>query len=148
MIWSPLWLGARRAWNGLAKSLMPEWAAKGASSAPAPRESNGIILKNSNHELIFDLKTARLISMRAKVAPDQEFSVASEQLPVFVIQHLTAEKQFRQIASTEAKEIKIHQAENRLTADFTGLGGLDLAATVTVRMDGQRSFQLLDDFHP
>ena len=133
VLWSPLWLGARRAWNMLAKGLTPAWAAKGAAPAPTRDSEDTILLENSDHKLEFDRKNARLLSLRSKIAPDQEFAVASDQLPVFVIQHLTSEKQFRQITSTQAKDVKVNSADNTITAQFTGLAGFDLAATVTIR---------------
>src|SRR5208337_872942 len=71
---------------------------------------------------------------KAKIAPEQEFAVASDQLPVFVVQYLSSEKQFRQIDSSQAKELRVRSSEKTLTADFTGLGGLDLAATVKIRL--------------
>jgi hypothetical protein len=126
-------LGARRAWNMLAGSLTPAKAKGGEAPLPAQAGENVILLENSNHKLEFDGKSARLLSVRSKLAPDQEFAVSNDQLPVFVIQHLTSEKQFRQISSTEAKEVNVRSADNALTADFNGLGGLDLGATVTVR---------------
>jgi hypothetical protein len=118
----------------LSKGLAPVWAASGEAQTGAHDVENGILIENSNHKLEFDRKNARLLSLRANIAPDQEFAVANDQAPVFVIQYLTSEKQFRQIASTAAKEVNVRSAENTLTADFTGLGGLDLAATVIIRM--------------
>jgi hypothetical protein len=117
----------------LAKGLTPAWAVKSEAPAPASGGENGFLLENSNHKLAFDDKTARLLSLRSTLAPEQEFAVSSRELPVFVIQYLTHEKQFHQIASTEAREVKVQTVDKTLTADFTGLGGLDLAATVTVR---------------
>ncbi len=100
----------------------------------ATTSETGYILENSNHRLEFDRKNVRLLSLRAKVAPDQEFAVANDLIPAFVIQYLTEDREFRQIASTEAKEVSIQPLGNALRADFSGLGGLNLAATVTVRM--------------
>ena len=133
VIWSPLVLGARRAWNMLANGVTSAWAAKGAVPNLPPDGERGIILENSNHKLEFDRKNARLLSMRARSAPEQEFAVASSDLPVFVIQYLTSEKRFQQIDSAQAREVNIRTADNTLAADFTGLGGLDLAVTVVVR---------------
>ena len=134
VIWSPLLLGVTRAWNALAKGLTPGWMAGSTPASSASGEQNGIALESSNHKLAFDDKTARLLSLRSTLAPDQEFIVSNDAMPVFVIQHLTREKKFQRIASTEACEVKIQTADKTLTADFTGLGGLDLAATVTVRI--------------
>ena len=134
VIWSPLLLGARRAWNMLAEGVAPAGAGRGEVPARTGNVGNGILLENSNHKLEFDRKSARLLSLRSNFAPDQEFAISDDQLPVFVIQYLNSEKQFVQIASTEAKEVNVQSTGKELTADFTGLGGLDLAATVTVRM--------------
>ena len=135
VIWSPVLLGARRAWNALAKGLVPASSGSGSSPTPATGPENGILLENSNHRLTFDPKNVRLLSLKANIAPDQEFAVSNDQMPAFVIQYLTSERQFRQIASTDAKEVNVQSAEKDLTADFTGLGGLDLAATVTIRLE-------------
>jgi hypothetical protein len=117
----------------LAKGLTAGWAAGAEAATPAQNGEDGILLENSNHKLAFDPKSARLLSLRSTLAPDQEFAVSNEQIPVFVIQYLTSEKQFRQIASPEAQRMDVRSADGKLTAAFTGLGGLDLAATVTVR---------------
>jgi hypothetical protein len=102
-------------------------------AAAASDQASRTVLSNSNHTLEFDQKTARLLSFRARSAPDQEFAATNDQLPVFVIQYLTADREFRQVASTEAKDVQTQASENSLTAAFTGLGGLNLSATVTVK---------------
>ena len=130
----PLWLGARRAWNFLTKNMAMPGNTVGEPSLPATDDENRIVIENSNHKLEFDRKNARLLSLRATSAPDQEFAVAASLVPVFVIQYLTGDKQFQQIASTDAQKVDIQSTEKTLSAVFSGLGGLDLAATVTVRM--------------
>ena len=130
----PLWLGARRAWNFLTKNMAMPGNTVGEPSLPAIDNENRIVIENSNHKLGFDRKNARLLSLRATIAPDQEFAVATSLVPVFVIQYLTGDKQFQQIASTDAQKVDIQSTEKTLSAVFSGLGGLDLAATVTVRM--------------
>jgi hypothetical protein len=114
--------------------LGPAGVARGESPAPAQDARNRIVLENSNHKLEFDRKSARLLSFRSTLAPDQEFAVATDLLPVFVIQYLTADKQFQQIASTDAPKVDVQMTGKTLSAVFSGLGGLDLAATVTIRM--------------
>ena len=131
-LWSPLLLGARRAWELFANGPAP--AAANRRAETPPRTVDGIPLENANHRLVFDRQTGRLLSLVAKAAPQQEFVVAPEQLPVFVIQYLNGERQFCQIASTSAKDAKVRAVANKLTAEFSGLGGLDLAATVEVRV--------------
>jgi hypothetical protein len=121
-------------WNKLSRGLGPVGTASSKSPAPAQYARNSILLENSNHKLEFDRKSARLLSFRGTLAPDQEFAVATDLLPVFVIQYLTGDKQFQQIVSTEAQNVDVQTAGKTLTAVFSGLGGLNLAATVTVRM--------------
>ena len=132
MLWTPALVGARLAWSVLAKGLTRAWAAKGSGGGNIV--DSPLLLENANHSLAFDRKTGRLLSLRAKEAPDQEFAVASDALPVFVIQHLTEKSEFRQISSAEARKVDIQSTGTALIARFSGLAGLDLAATVTVRM--------------
>ena len=134
VLWSPMLLGARRAWNVFAKGCLPDWAAVSETPAPAGGANDNILLGNSNHKLEFDRKNARLLSFRANAAPGQEFVVPSDGLPVFVIQYLTPGREFRQIDSTSARKVDIKFTGNTLTADFSGLGGFDLGVTVKVRM--------------
>ena len=142
VLWSSLLLGARRVWKFLSNSTALTRAGDADTLPITTGYQDSIIMENLNHKLEFDRKNARLLSLKATSALDQEFAVSNEQVPVFVIQYLTPDKQFRQIASTEAKEVDVRLAEKpassggkekTLTADFTGLGGLDLAATVAVR---------------
>ncbi len=134
VIWSPLLLAARRAWAFLSSGPATNSFAGAEAEPIAADDSNRIVLENSNHKLEFDSKSARLISFRARITPTQEFAVASEQIPVFVIQYLTRGQEFRQIGSGEASQIHVESDGKTLTAVFSGLGGLDLAATVTVRI--------------
>ena len=87
VIGSPLLLGAQRIWNKLFRGSGPAGTARGESPNPAPDAKDGILLENSNHKLEFDRKNARLLSFRSTLAPDQEFAVATDLLPVFVIQY-------------------------------------------------------------
>jgi len=133
----PILLGTRRAWNFLANSLAPFREAKGEAPPAAADRENRIILENSNQKLEFDRKDARLASFIAKTAPEQEFAVASPEVPAFVIQYLDSNHDFQQIDSTQARKISVELSGKTLRAVFTGLGGLDLAATMTVRMDDE-----------
>ena len=136
MLWSPILLGAKRAWNALASGLGGPWGAGRDLPAAAPGGDSGLALETPNHKIAIDEKTARLLSLRSTLAPGQEFIVSNEKMPVFVIQYLTPEKKFQQISSLQAREVKVQAADKKITAEFTGLGGLDLAATVTIRTEG------------
>ncbi len=130
----PILLGTRRAWNFLANTLTPSRAAKGEVPPSAPEPKDRLTLENSNHKLQFDRKDARLVSFIAKSAPSQEFIVASGQLPAFVIQYLDGNHEFQQISSSQARGVSVQSSGKTLRAVFTGLGGFDLAATMTVSM--------------
>jgi hypothetical protein len=84
---------------------------------------------------VFDRTTARLLSFRAKAALEQEFVISNEEVPVFVIQYLTANHEFRQIASTDAKEARVESGDNVLQAAFYGLGNMDFSAVIRVRIE-------------
>ena len=135
VLWSPLLLKLRQAWSNGATPSAP--SANGEAPRQASIDPSSVTLKSSNHTLEFDRKTARLLSLRATAAPAQEFAVSNEALPVFVIQHLTKTREFRQISSLEARHVDIESTGATLRAVFSSLGGLDLTATVTVRMDEQ-----------
>lgn len=129
VLWSPLLLAARKAWRALAGApTIPPVVDEGTSGP------DGIVLENFNHRLQFDRETARLLSFRAQEAPAQEFVVSNPEVPVFAIQHLTPDRELRQIASTEAKEVRVDFTRETLTAAFSGLGNMDLEATVRVRV--------------
>ncbi len=135
MLWSPILLGAKRAWNALTIGIAGPWGAARETPAAVPEGSSGTTLATPNHKIVLDEKTARLLSLRSTLAPEQEFIVSNDKMPVFVIQHLTAEKKFIQISSLDAAAVKIQTVDKKITAEFTGLGGLDRAATVTIRTE-------------
>lgn len=108
-------------------------ASNAAAPLAAPAAASRITLAGANHRLEFDPQTAQLLSLRpARGGP--EFIAAGDRHPVFVIQYLDGEKEFCQIASTQARSVTMEQPElGILKAKFTGLDGKDLEATVTVR---------------
>jgi len=142
MIFSPLWLAAKRLGRFLPGPSRLSLALDESPMAQAPGSPERIVLSNDNHRLEFNPETGQLISLRAATAADQEFVPSNDRHPVFVIQYLGQESEFHQIASPQAKEVRVRASqkasaegghEKILTADFNGLGGLDLAVTVTVR---------------
>jgi len=101
---------------------------------------SAIRLESSEDVLLFDAASGALTSFRRKAVPDQEFIVAGDRQPVFVIQYLDQTRRFRQIGSDEAAEVEVGSVPSSeggvattLTAQFRQLGGLDLEVTVTVR---------------
>jgi hypothetical protein len=124
-------LGARKVWNALNGA---DTTATPATDSEVSDGPDGILLENANHKLQFDRKTARLLSFRGKDAPAQEFVVSNPRVPVFVIQHLTPDHEFRQIASTDATDVTVESTRNTLTASFSGVGNLDLGVIVRIQM--------------
>jgi hypothetical protein len=141
VVFSPILLATKR-FMGLFRS------SRSASSAekdgPGREESSTaerLVLSNGNHRLEFNSRTAQLVSLRSLAAPDQEFIPPNDHHPVFTIQYLDRTRAFQQITSTQAQEIKVRRNQQAsvkggagLTADFMGLGGLDLSAMVTISM--------------
>jgi hypothetical protein len=138
---SPLLLKAHSLWKNLSQNLASFMSQEKDSPLAAASAEDVFTLENSNHKLEFDRKTAQLLSLRSKGAPQQEFVISNPGIPVFVIQHLTEAREFRQISSLDAKSVDV-QVENRtLCAQFSDLGGMNLSATVKVTMgdDGPQS---------
>ncbi len=135
VLWSPLLLKLRRVWSNFSNVLGSTEAVNGESGPQTAIEQREIVLENSNHKLAFNPENAQLLSFQSKAAPEQEFAISNNSVPVFVIQYLSEAREFRQISSLDAKKVDIQSTEGTLTAVFSGVGGLDLAATVTVKMD-------------
>ena len=98
--------------------------------------SESIILTTAQDTLIFDAATGRLMSLRSKAAPDQEFVAPGPEHPVFVIGYLDADRQYRLLGSTEAEEVAVEVTQDggrrAVTMSFRRLAGQDLAVTCTV----------------
>ncbi len=90
-------------------------------------------LDTANDVLQFQPETGQLVSFRSQYAPEQEFILAQAADPVFVIQYLDDHKRFRQISSLQAEQVQARQSDSTLVFSFQRLGGLDLAARVTVQ---------------
>ncbi|HEV2492293.1 MAG TPA: DUF6259 domain-containing protein [Terriglobia bacterium] len=134
VVWSPLLLGLRQLRSVLFNRLTATRTGDAKAQGGNTLGPDAIVLENSNHKLAFDPRSVRLLSFRAQVAPDQEFAVSNDHVPVFVIQYLTEDRVFQQITSTAAQEVSVDHTGHTLTAVFSQLGQLELAAKVTVRM--------------
>jgi hypothetical protein len=109
--------------------------ASGAALAQrAAADDPPLVLRNSNHALGFNKSTGQLLSFEAD---GQQFVSAAPKDPVFVIQYLDQTDEFQQLDSTKSKSISARVTEDGnasvLTAAFSGIGGVELDATVTVR---------------
>jgi hypothetical protein len=93
-------------------------------------------LETKQDLLEFASRTGSLVSLRPKGARDQEFIVARDSDPVFVIQYLDDEHRFRQVTSLEACQTAVtvegSPQSAMLTARYKGVAGLDLDVTMRV----------------
>ncbi len=127
--------------------------------------SESIILTTAQDTLIFDAATGRLVSLRSKAAPDQEFVAPGPEHPVFVIGYLDADRQYRLLGSTEAEEVAVEVTQDggrrAVTMSFRRLAGQDLAVTCTVdvaaddpcshwgiRLDNRAGLEIVDVQYP
>jgi len=94
-----------------------------------------IVLRTAQDKLTFDADTARLISFRSKAA-DREFIASAPDHPAFVIQYLDEKRQYRQISSGQAADVRVRHTAGRgratLRATYRRLAGMDLEVTTTV----------------
>lgn len=108
-----------------------------AAPSFADANSSTIVLESENHRLTFNSKTGQLISLRASQAIDQEFIFPHGDDPVFVVQYLDDKRFFHQVTSKQAARIEVKSSsepEHLLLFQFHTLGGLDLNASVTIRV--------------
>ncbi len=97
-------------------------------------------LQTATAQLGLDPDTHRLVSFRAHAAPEQEFIASRPDHPVFVIQYLDEDRRYRQLTSLQASSVSTRTDEaaglTTLTAEFRGIGGLDLDVTARVSASG------------
>ncbi len=108
-----------------------------ASTAPSAR----IDLETADHVLGICERTARLVSLRSKAAPGQEFLAVDETTPAFMVQYLDDQRRYRQLCSLDARpsvDVRDEADERVLRARFDQLGGLDLTVVLEVRTSEAR----------
>ena len=102
-----------------------------------------VTLQTSCDQLTFDRDFGRLVSLRAKHAPDVELIASAPDHPVFAMQYLS-DGAFQHLDSHSAGAIAVACAgsagEQVLTARFTGVGGRDLEVELTVRASTEERF--------
>ncbi|MDP9380865.1 MAG: DUF6259 domain-containing protein [Chloroflexota bacterium] len=90
------------------------------------------------HTIEIDDETGSMTSLRATSRPDDElFAPAAAQQPLFTIDYLGGDREFRQVSSLEARSCELELDEDldglRLGIKYTGVGDLNLDARVTLR---------------
>ncbi|MHB9033304.1 MAG: DUF6259 domain-containing protein [Anaerolineae bacterium] len=99
-----------------------------------------LILETSRDRLQFDADTGRLVSLRPLDMPGLELIAANDDDPTFIIQYLDDTHTFCEINSRQAQATTCSVAHGVLHCDYTGLGGLDLALSFTVRAAADERF--------
>src|ERR1035441_10454545 len=108
-------------------SMLP--LASGLHGAATP-----FVFGNRNHRIELDRTTGQLLSVRASLAPQQEFIESRDPQPAFVIQYLDSDRSFRQVTSSDARTVSIADTTGEIfRAGFRQLGGLDLDAEMVVK---------------
>jgi len=96
-----------------------------------------VSLKTKTESLQFDRRTGRLISFRSHHAPGQEFLASSEEHPVFVLQYLDRQGEYRRLTSFDARRTRVacsrQDGRDVVTMVFDRPAGLDMTVTVTAR---------------
>ena len=102
-------------------------------------QQESITLDTVDARLGLDPQSGQLISLRSKKAPQLQFIAADASHPVFVIQYLDEEREYRRLDSFGAAETEIRcepspdRDGQTLTMRFGHIGGLDLSLTGTVQ---------------
>jgi len=96
-----------------------------------------MVLETANTRLGLDPRNGQLVSLRSGTAPQQELIAAGDSHPVFVIQYLNGQREYQRLDSFDAADTDIrfeNSADGQtLVMCFSGIGGLDLSLTGTVR---------------
>ncbi len=111
-----------------------------AHSQPSSTGDRNLVLGNSNHQLKFDAGSGRLLSFEAN---GQQFITTTADDPVFVVQYLDDHDEFQQVDSRQGKSVRVHLdgapggTKSVLTAEFSGVGGFNLDAALSVRQSSE-----------
>ena len=96
--------------------------------------NRAVSLRTSRDRLTFDAASGRLVSLRPLHKPGCELVESAPADPAFIIQYLDESRAFREISSTQASAVSCQAEAGQLVFAYTGLAGLDLSASVTVRV--------------
>lgn len=89
--------------------------------------------------LTFDLDSGRLIALSPLDQPDLNLLSPADDHPAFVLQHLV-EGEYLVLDSRQAGGLEASENDGALTLRFTGVDGLDLEVTLTVRTSAADRF--------
>jgi len=97
-----------------------------------------VVCKTQRDQLVFDRRRHRLLSLHPLAVPRQEFLASTSEHPVFAIQYLDKQRQYRQLTSHQADStttrIEADGDGTILTAVFHKIAGLDLEVITRVRL--------------
>lgn len=93
-------------------------------------------LRSAVDTLALDAATGRLLSLRPLADPDLELLASAEDHPAFVLQHLGPDGEMHALDSRDASAVRMQREDGSgggtVSFEFTGVGGLDLALTLSV----------------
>ncbi|MBI3920434.1 MAG: hypothetical protein HY318_03360, partial [Armatimonadetes bacterium] len=103
-----------------------------------------ITLESATDRLSFDAATGRLLALRPNHAQEVELLASAPEHPVFTLQYLTENSEYRQVDSHSATEVDVSceaSGEGQLLSiACSGVGEMDLDVKLTVRASKQERF--------
>jgi hypothetical protein len=91
---------------GMALVVLSASAAERAKAAE-DQATSPIALETAADRLLLDRASGRLLSMRAKRAPDVELIATASDHPTFALDYLAADRQYRRFDSRDAKNVSV-----------------------------------------
>jgi len=102
-----------------------------------------IRLETATDYLTYDRNTGRLLSLTPKHLPEVELLASASDHPVFALQYLSEDREYRYVDSRSASKPSVTCSKTddgqTLTLSFARVGGQDLDVTLTVRASTQES---------
>ena len=96
-----------------------------------------VVLETAVDRLSFDRDSGRLVSLRPKTAPGVELVASAPDHPVFALQYIGKESDYRYADSHSASEVDVvcgeRRGEQTLSISFHGVSGMDVDVALSVR---------------
>jgi hypothetical protein len=106
--------------------------------------AEALILETAVDRLSFDGQSGRLLSLRSRGKPEVELLATSASHPAFALQVLNEKREFQLLDSSAARGCAVTRTESAagqtLTLAYSGVGGLDLDVTLTIRAAAKDRF--------
>ncbi len=117
--------------------LMGAVAARSAAQGAAPAKPPLIVI-NRGYRLLIDSEKGAIASFRSTFGADRELLIPGHaRLPLFKIEFMNDQSEFKTVTSSEAKQVSISKSGNQdgqtITIEYTEIGQLPVDARVTIR---------------